>query len=78
MKANAAVQHDLGSDSSDEKKITAMGLIGNPSEYSSSSTCFAFSSKSNDVIEEKKRVELFHIKIISKHTKIDRLFNSGS
>ena len=27
---------------------------------------------------EKRRIELFHIRIISKHTKIDTLFDSGS
>ena len=68
----------MGSDSSDENKITTMGLTGNPSEISSSSTCSASYSKYNDVIEKKKRVELFHIRIISKHTKIDTLFDSGS
>lgn len=78
MKANVAVRQDLGSDSSVEKNITTMGMTGNPSESSCSSTYSASSSKSNDVIEEKKRVELFHIRIISMHTKIDTLFNSGS
>lgn len=78
MKSIFVVQQDLGSDSDDEKKITTMGLTGNPSESNSSSTCSASSSKYNDVIEEKKRVELFHIRVISKNTKIDTLFDSGS
>lgn len=77
MKVNVAVQQDLGSDSGDEKKITAMGLTSNPSKSSSSSTCSASSSKSNDGVEENKRVELFHIRIISKHTKICALCDSG-
>lgn len=55
-----------------------MGLTCNPSEASSSSTCYASSSKSNEVIEDKKRIELLHLKIIPKHTKIDTLFESGS
>jgi len=78
MKANAAIQQDLGSDSGAEKKITAMGLIGIPSKSSSSFTCSTSYSKYNNVIEEKKRVELFHMRIISKHIKIDTLFDSGS
>ena len=54
-------------------------MIGNPSEAScSSSTCSASSSKYNNVVVEKKRIQLFHIRIISKHTKIDTLFDSGS
>lgn len=68
----------MRSDSGDERMITTMGLIGNPFESSSSSTCYTSSSKYNDVIEEKKRVELFHIRIISKNTKIDTLFDSES
>ena len=78
MKSNVVVQQDLGSDSGDEKKIIVMGLTGKPSESSSNSTCSSSSSKFNYVIEEKKRVELFPIRIISQHTKIDTLFDSGS
>ena len=77
MKANATVQQDLGSDFGDEKKIFDMCLTGFPYETSSSSTCSASPSKANNMIEEKKRVELFHIRIISKHTKIDTLLDSG-
>lgn len=55
-----------------------MGLMGIPSKTISSSYCTASSSKANNVIEEKNRVELFHIRIIFKHTKIDTLFNNGS
>ena len=55
-----------------------MSLTGNPSEASYSSTCSTSSSKSNNVFEEKKRIELFHIRIISNHTKVDTLFDSGS
>ena len=34
--------------------------------------------KYEPIINEKKRSELFHIRVISKHTKIDTLFDSGS
>ena len=30
------------------------------------------------IIDERKRSELFHIRVITKHTKIDTLFYSGS
>ena len=30
------------------------------------------------MIEEKKRVKVFHIRIVSKHINIDTLFDSGS
>ena len=31
-----------------------------------------------DTQEEKRRIELFHVRVTSKHTKIDTLFDSGS
>ena len=47
-----------------------MGLQG---KYSSE-----YVSKVEPIIDEMKRSELFHIRVISKHTKIDNLFGSGS
>jgi hypothetical protein len=35
-------------------------------------------SKFKNDVKEKKRNELFHIRIIMNHTKIDTLFDSGS
>jgi hypothetical protein len=72
-KTVATVQHDLGSDSSDKTKITAMGYQGNGSNASTSS-----SSNINVTQQEKERIELFHIRVVSKHTKIDTLFDTGS
>jgi hypothetical protein len=65
----------LGSYSGDETKITPMGYQGNNSVASTSS-----SSKENVNVtqQEKTRIELFYIRVISKHTKIDTLFDSGS
>ena len=66
----AAIQHDLGSDSGDETNIFDTSIQGkNPSMSI---------SKHEPVIDERKRSELFHIKVIYKHTKIDTLFYSGS
>ena len=67
----------MGSDSGDERKITARVSTGKTSNTSSSSSTSATSSSLNHLNED-KRVELFHIRITSKRTKIDTLFDSGS
>jgi hypothetical protein len=72
-KTTATIQHDLGSDSDDEMKITIMGYQGNGSIASTSS-----SNNLNVTRQEKERIELFHIRVVSKHTKIDTLFDTGS
>jgi hypothetical protein len=74
-KTVATIQHDLGSDSGDETKITAMGYQGKGSIASTSSSS---SSNLNETQQEKERIELFHIRVVSKHTKIDTLFDTGS
>jgi hypothetical protein len=66
------VQQDLGSDSGDEGKITAVGVQGKHSLHASSNS----NNESHD--DERKRNELFHIRVVSKHTKIDTLFDLGS
>ena len=68
----AIIEYDLGSDSGDETNITTMGLKGKHIEITSSSNC------SNVTQYEYTRIEIFHIRIVSKHTKIDTLFDSGS
>jgi hypothetical protein len=74
-KTAATVQHDLGSDSGDETKITAMGYQGNVSIASTSSSS---NNNINVTQQEKERIELFHIRVVSKHTKIYTLFDTGS
>jgi len=54
-----------------------MDLIGKSFDTSSSSSTSTSSSNINH-LDEDKRVELFHIRVTSKHTKIDTLFDSGS
>jgi hypothetical protein len=68
----ATVQQDLGFDSEYEKKITTVGVQGKDSLHASSS------SNDESHVYEQKRNELFHIRVISKHTKIDTLFDPGS
>ena len=52
--------------------ITAMGMQGNKNPHTGSSSTHV--SKEND----KRRSELFHIRVVSKHTKIETLFDPGS
>jgi hypothetical protein len=66
------VQQDLGFDSGDERNITMVGVQGKDSLHASSNS----NNESHD--DEIKRNELFHIRFISKHTKIDTLFDLGS
>ena len=66
------MQQDLGSDSGDNGKITAVGVQGKDSIHASSSS----NNESHD--DERNRNELFHIRVVSKHTKIDTLFDPGS
>jgi hypothetical protein len=65
-------QQDLGSDSGDEENITVVGVQAKDSLHASSSS----TNESHD--DERKRNELFHIRVVSKHTKIDTLFDMGS
>jgi hypothetical protein len=74
-KTTATIQHDLGSDSGDETNITTMGYQGNGSITSTSSSS---NNNINVTRQEKERIELFHIRVVSKHTKIDTLFDTGS
>ena len=66
------MQQDLGFDSGDEGNITIVGGKGKYSLYASSNS----NTESHD--DEIKRNELFHIRVVSKHTKIDTLFDLGS
>jgi hypothetical protein len=51
-----------------------MGFQGKDSIVSTSSSSSIF----NETQHEKEIIELFHIRVISKHTKIDTLFDIGS
>ena len=76
----ATIEQDLGSESGDETKSITMVLnnikgknVVQESNLSSSSlNCH------KEIQDEKRRIELFHVRIISNHTKIDTLFDSGS
>eukprot|EP00253_Pinus_taeda_P028570 PITA_28570 len=70
----AAIQKYLGSDSGDETIVIASCIKGKNSEASTSNSAQSIDNEEN----ERKRHELFHIRVISKHQKIDTLFDSGS
>ena len=64
----ATTQHDLGSDSGDETKISAMVTKRKENLARTSS-----SHSHNNTPNEESRIELFHVRVISNHTKIDAL-----
>ena len=80
-KKNATViVQDLGLDSDDETKVTIVGLKGKTlvgNDSSIASLCASTSKKHVD-LEDAKRNELFHIRVISKQTKIDTFIDSRS
>jgi hypothetical protein len=67
---------DLGSDYDDETKVTTMGIKG--IIYVTSSGSCASSSKNIVILDERKRNELFHIRVVLKNTNIDTLIDNGS
>ena len=64
----------MGSGSGDETTIVATGIKGKNSEASTTNSAQSTNNEAN----ERKRHELFHIRVISKHQNIDTLFDSGS
>eukprot|EP00253_Pinus_taeda_P011874 PITA_11874 len=73
-KTATAIQRDLGSDSGDEAIIVATSIKGKNSEASTSNSAQSIIDEEH----ERKRHELFHIRVVSKNQKIDTLFDSGS
>jgi hypothetical protein len=66
------VQQDLGFVSSDEMKITEVGVQGKVSSHASSISTIP------SLKNENKRSELFHIRVVAKHIEVDTLFDLGS
>jgi hypothetical protein len=65
------LQQDLGSNSGDEENITMVGGQGKYSPHD-------ISNSNNDSHDgERKRNELFDIRVVSKHTDIHTLFDPG-
>jgi hypothetical protein len=66
------MKQDLGFDSEDEEKITTIGVQGKYSLHA----CLNSNNEYHD--DQRKMNELFHIRVVSKHTKIDTLFDLSS
>ena len=64
----------MGSESGDEATIIATSIKGKNYEASTSNYAQTIDNEEN----ERRRHEIFHIRVISKHQKIDTLFDSGS
>lgn len=81
QKTNTVVQQYLGSDSGDESKIVATATKGKAVANTSKEEVMVSTNttnNSNNASNEEKRIELFHIRVISKYTKIDTLFDNES
>jgi hypothetical protein len=77
---STVIVEDLGSDSEDETKITIIGVKGKSivdNDSNIGSSC-ASTSKDDDNSKDRKRNALFHIRVITKQTKVDTLIDSGS
>ena len=72
------VLQDVGFDSSDETEVTTIGIQGKDKGMSlSTHENTSASVKTSYSQDDKKQGELFHIRVIMKHTKFDTLFDSG-
>lgn len=69
---------NLGSDSGDEALITTMGVKGTLSVNDSSDSITSTSYLNELISNEWKRIELFHIIFVIKHTQVETLFDLGS
>lgn len=74
QKTATTIKEDLGSNLEDESRIVAMGIKGTLFVNSNSS----IQSKLKCDVKEKKRNELFHIRVIVNHKNIDTLFDNES
>jgi hypothetical protein len=76
--ATTTTRQDLGDDSGDETKITAMGLKSMKGKETETKPITSTSNYQVQAPNEEEIIELFHVRVVSKHTKIDTLFDSGS
>ena len=74
------IVEDLGSNSKDKTKIIIIGVNGKAvvGNYSHISSSCAFGSKDHVSSKDRKRNALFHVRAITKQTKIDTIIDSGS
>ena len=77
-KTIAIVEEDLESNSGDETKIIVMGLKNLKGKEMENKPSSSISKCHIEAPSEEHRIELFHMRVLSKHTKVDTLFDSGS
>ena len=74
----ATVQQDLRSNSEDEALVIVVGKKGTLRLHGNSESHEGTSSINDSLPNERKRIELFHIRVIINHTKVETLFDTGS
>lgn len=67
QKTAATTQHDLGEDLGDKSKITSMGLKNMKVKEIETKPCTSTSNYHIHAPNEEERIELFHVRVISKY-----------
>jgi hypothetical protein len=75
-KKTMTIVQDLGSNFEDETKVTVMGIKGK--YFIASFSSHTYSTKDNVILDGRKGNDMFHLRVISKHTKNDTLLDNGS
>ena len=74
----ATTQQDLGSDSGDEALIIAAGKKRTLTPHVNSKSHEGTSSVNESLPSDRKRIELFHIRVVVNHIKVETLFDTRS
>lgn len=74
----AMTQQDLGSVSGDAALITIVGTKGTLTPHVNSKSHEGTNSVNESLPNDQKRIELFHIRVVVNHTKVETLFDTGS
>eukprot|EP00253_Pinus_taeda_P030758 PITA_30758 len=78
QKTMETVQQDLGSDSRDEALIIAAGTKGTLTPHVNSESHESTNLVNESLPNDRKRIELFHIRGVINHTKVETMFDTGS
>jgi len=74
----ATAQQDRRSDSGDEALIIVVGKKGTLTPHVNSESHEITSSVNESLPNDRKRIELFHIRVVINHTKVETLFDTRS
>lgn len=74
----SVAQQDLGSDSRDEALVTEVGTRGTLTPPIDSKSHEITSSLDDSLSNDRKIIELFHVRVVVNHTKVETLFDIGS